>query len=87
MVELPERTNRVTKNEPGVRACKREPVVDTGKECLRKLANNQVANYSKTVQEAAVKYLMRECIKSRKMSVHALKVLADEADEDLEEDY
>ena len=77
----------MTKNEPGVRACKREPEVNTGKECLRKLANNQITNYSKAVQEKAVKYLMRECIKSKKMSVHALKELANEAGEEYDSDY
>ena len=77
----------MTKNEPGVRVCKREPEVNTGKECLRKLANNQITNYSKAVQEKAVKYLMRECIKSKKMSVHALRGLVDELDQEYDSDY
>ena len=59
----------------------------TDKECLRKVANNQVNNYNRETREAALKYLMRECLKDKRFTVPALKVLAEEAAEELKNDY
>ena len=85
MVELPHRETRVTNGEPGLAICQVEREVDTGKQCLRRVATNQVANYSKTIKEAALKYLMRECLKDKRFTVPGLTVLAEEAAEELGE--
>ena len=87
MVELPRRDNRVTDGEPGLAICEVERDVETGKQCLRKVANTQVINYGRPTKEAALKYLMRECLKDRKITLPGLKLLAEEAAEELGEDY
>ena len=86
LVELPKRATRVTSGEPGLPVCEVEPKVNTEKECLRKVANNQVDNYSKSIKEAALKYLMRECLRDKRFTVPALKALAEEAYEEFDEE-
>ena len=55
----------------------------TEKECLRRVANRQVDNYNIEIREAALKYLMRECLKDKRFTVTTLKVLAEEVSKEL----